>query len=48
MNSGHEAMNKVSETAFDIVLLDVRMPVMNGVETYREIKKISPQTVIIL
>jgi len=47
VNSGHEAMNKVSETAFDIVLLDVRMPVMNGVETYREIKKISPQTVII-
>lgn len=47
VHSGHEAVDKVREMTFDVILLDVRMPVMNGVETYREIKKISPQTVII-
>jgi len=47
VHSGREAMDKVKEVAFDVILLDVRMPVMNGVETYREIKKISPQTAII-
>ena len=47
VHSGREAMDKVKEVAFDVILLDVRMPVMNGVETYRELKKISPQTVII-
>jgi len=47
VHSGREAMDKVKEVAFDVVLLDVRMPVMNGVETYREIKKIRPQAVIV-
>jgi len=47
VHSGQEAMDKVREMAFDVILLDVRMPVMNGVETYRELKKISPQTAII-
>ena len=45
--SGAEAIDKVRETDFDAILLDVRMPVMNGIETYREIKRIRPHTVII-
>ena len=47
VNSGHEAIHKVKETTFDIIFLDVRMPVMNGIETYKEIKKIRPNVVII-
>ena len=46
--SGREAIDKVREMAFDVILLDMKMPVMNGVETYREIKKIRPRTVVIL
>lgn len=45
--SGAEAIDKVRGTDFDVILLDVRMPVMNGIETYRGIKKIRPHTVII-
>lgn len=47
VHSGAEAIDKVKENTFDGIILDVRMPVMNGVETYREIKKISPQSVVI-
>ena len=28
---------------FDLVFLDVKMPQMNGLETFRELKKIDPQ-----
>ena len=45
--SGDEAKQKVGEMDFDIIFLDVRMPVMNGIETFREIKKINPEVVII-
>jgi len=48
VNSGLEAIDKVKETTFDIILLDMKMPVMNGVETYKEIKKIAPHTVVVL
>ena len=47
VHSGHEAIDKVREMAFDVVLLDVRMPLMDGIETYRELKKISPQTALV-
>ena len=47
VHSGHEAIHKVREMVFDVILLDVRMPVMNGIETYKEIKKINPDVVII-
>ncbi|MFC1543213.1 response regulator [Candidatus Neomarinimicrobiota bacterium] len=48
VNSGLEAINKVKETTFDVILLDMKMPVLNGVETYKEIKKIAPQTIVVL
>jgi len=48
VDSGLEAINKVKETSFDVILLDMKMPIMNGVETYKEIKKIAPQTVVVL
>jgi len=48
VNSGEEALEKVKEVSFDVILMDIKMPVMNGVETYKRIKKISPQTVVIM
>lgn len=46
--SSREAVEKVKETKFDIALLDVNMPEMDGLETFREIKKISSTTTVIM
>jgi len=48
LNSGEEALKTVKEIFFDVILMDIKMPVMDGVETYKRIKKISPQTVVIM
>ncbi|TET10579.1 response regulator [Candidatus Aerophobetes bacterium] len=48
VNSGEDTLGKVKEMSFDVILMDIKMPVMNGVETYKRIKKISPQTVVIM
>ena len=43
---GTKAIELAKETPFDLILMDIKMPGINGVETYREIKKISPQSVV--
>jgi len=47
-NDGLEAIERVKEKPFDIVLMDIKMPLMNGVETYRRIKEIRPEAVVIM
>jgi len=46
--SGEAALKMVSELIPDIVLLDLIMPGMDGVETTRQIKKISPRTQVVV
>ncbi|BDU49915.1 ATP-binding response regulator [Haliovirga abyssi] len=41
-SNGNEAIEKVNEENFDIVISDVRMPGIDGIETITEIKKLSP------
>ncbi len=36
--NGKEAIEKLEDTDFDIVLMDIEMPVMNGIETTRYIR----------
>lgn len=38
--NGAEAVNKVRREQFDLILMDVQMPVMNGFDATREIRKI--------
>ena len=45
---GREAVNKVQKSKPDIVIMDIAMPLLNGIEATRQIKKISPQTKIII
>lgn len=47
-NSGDAAIAKVQEKFFEVVLMDIKMPLMNGVETFKQIRKVSPKTVVIM
>jgi DNA-binding NtrC family response regulator len=45
---GPEAIEKVKENPFDMIFMDIKMPLMDGVETYRRIKKIRPEAVVMM
>ena len=46
--SGEEAVNTLKRFNFDVVILDVAMPGMDGIDTLREIKNIKPLTEVIM
>jgi two-component system KDP operon response regulator KdpE len=47
-NNGFEALNKVRDDLPDLVILDVMMPDMDGFETLRLLREVSPVPVIML
>jgi DNA-binding NtrC family response regulator len=46
--SGEEALEKLKTYNLDVVILDVQMPGLDGIETLREIKRIKPLTEVIM
>lgn len=46
--NGSDALEQVRAADFDVVLLDVLMPGINGIDTLKEIKKIKPRTEVIM
>jgi len=46
--NGLSAINKFKEQNFDVTLMDIVMPEMNGVDAYKKIKEIQPEAPIIL
>lgn len=47
-HDGREALERVGASHYDLAVLDLMMPDMDGVELYRKIKQSSPETVAIL
>lgn len=45
--NGQQAVEKVKELKPDLVLLDISMPVMNGLRAAYEIRRVAPSTKII-
>lgn len=46
--SGREAIEKIAAEAFDLILLDYKMPEFNGLDTLSEIKEIEVRTPVII
>ncbi|MFH2013265.1 MAG: sigma-54 dependent transcriptional regulator [Pseudomonadota bacterium] len=47
-SDGQEAVAKVSEKFFDLVLMDVRMPKVDGIEALQNIRKINPTVPVLM
>ena len=48
VDDGLAAVKQVQEEHYDVVILDVRMPTMDGLNAFREIHKLSPDLPVIL
>ncbi len=48
VNSGEEALAFLEKNPVDVVVLDVRMPGMDGIETLRALKRQHPLTEVIM
>ena len=46
--NGYQAIEAAKQVPFDLVFMDIKMPGINGVQTFREVKKINPQTAVIM
>lgn len=46
--TGRDAVSAVRENGYNLVFMDIIMPGMNGLDTFREIKKIRPGTKVVL
>jgi len=45
---GLAAIKGIKERPFDLIFMDIKMPLMDGVQIYRKIKKIRPETIVIM
>ena len=48
VGSGTEAIDEVKRAAIDVVVLDIKMPGMDGITALREIRKIKPDLAVIM
>ncbi len=46
-SNGKEVLQMLEETPVDVVILDINMPILNGVETCKQISKRLPQVAVI-
>ena len=46
--NGYQAIEAAKQIPFDLIFMDIKMPGINGVQTFREVKKINPQAAVIM
>jgi DNA-binding NtrC family response regulator len=46
--SGQEAFDKMKEKAFDVVIADLKMPMIDGMDVLRHVRKEYPETIVIM
>ncbi len=46
--TGKDALKKLKVVSPDLVILDINMPGMNGIEVLRQIKELNPKTPVII
>lgn len=46
--SGSDALNIVGENEFDVIILDMKMPEMNGIATLKKIKQKTPHVEVVI
>ncbi len=46
--NGEEALDMAAQQAYDLVLLDLKMPGMDGMEVLRRLRELSPGTAVVL
>jgi DNA-binding NtrC family response regulator len=46
--NGYQAIEAARQLPFDLIFMDIKMPGINGVQTFREVKKINPQATVIM
>ncbi len=46
---GFDALDRIKSAGhFDVILMDIKMPLMDGVETFRQVKRIDPESTVIM
>lgn len=48
VHNGQEALSLLKTQSFDLMLLDIMMPVLNGTETLKQLRKTSNMPVLML
>jgi len=46
--NGYQAIEAAKQIPFDLIFMDIKMPGINGVQTFREVKKINPRAAVIM
>jgi len=48
VGSGREALQRLRESVYDIALIDYKMPELDGLQTLREIRRLSPELPVVM
>lgn len=46
--NGYQAIEAARQVPFDLIFMDIKMPGINGVQTFREVKKLNPRAAVIM